>query len=146
VGVSLFTDDTGARWAAAEAAAARALSLAPDHALAHVLMGMVLGFTNRAARGIAEFERALALDRNLANAHAMIGMTKSLIGRAEETEAHVLEALRLSPRDTWVYTCFTMVGLAASLLGRNEEAASWFRRSLEFNRNYALSRFFLAAA
>jgi tetratricopeptide (TPR) repeat protein len=39
-----------------------------------------------------------------------------------------------------------MIGLAASLLGRNEEAATWFRRSLEFNRNFALSRFFHAAA
>ena len=58
---------------------------------------MVLGFTNRAARGIAEYERALALDRNMAGAHALIGQNKLFIGRAEETEAHVLEALRLSP-------------------------------------------------
>jgi TolB-like protein/class 3 adenylate cyclase len=68
--ISLSTNDKAARFVAAEEAAAKALSLAPDHAPAHVSLGMVLGFTNRAAQGIAEYERALALDRNMAGAHA----------------------------------------------------------------------------
>jgi TolB-like protein/class 3 adenylate cyclase len=139
--ISLSTDDKAARFAAAEAAATRALSLAPDHALAHLSLGMVLGFTNRAAQGIAEYERALALDRNMAGAHALIGQNKLFIGLAEETEAHVLEALRLSPRDPWAYVWLLTAGFAACLLGRNEEAASWFRRSIEANRNFALCRF-----
>ena len=29
-----------------------------------------------------------------------IGMAKNMVGRSEETEAHIREALRLSPRDT----------------------------------------------
>jgi TolB-like protein len=139
--ISLSTDDKAARFIAAEAAAAKALSLAPDHALAHLALGMVLGFTNRAAQGIAEYERALALDRNIAGAHALIGQNKLFIGRAEETEAHVLEALRLSPRDPWAYVWLLTAGFAACLLGRDEEAESWFRRSIEANRNYALCRF-----
>ncbi len=139
--ISLSATDKPARFAAAEAAAAEALSLAPDHAPAHLCMGMVLGFTNRAAQGIAEYERALALDRNMAGAHALIGQNKLFIGRAEETEAHVLEALRLSPRDPWAYIWLLTAGFAACLLGRDEEAASWFRRSIEANRNFALCRF-----
>jgi TolB-like protein/class 3 adenylate cyclase/Tfp pilus assembly protein PilF len=139
--ISLSTNDKAARFAAAEEAAAKALSLAPDHAPAHVSLGMVLGFTNRAAQGIAEYERALALDRNMAGAHALIGQNKLFIGRAEETEAHVLEALRLSPRDPWAYIWRLTAGFAACLLGRNEEAASWFRQSIETNRNFALCRF-----
>src|SRR5271154_1081745 len=142
--ISLSTDDKAARFAAAETAATKALSLAPDHALAHVSLGMVLGFTNRAAQGIAEYERALALDRNMAGAHALIGQNKLFIGRAEETEAHVLEALRLSPRDPWAYIWRLTAGFAACLLGRNEEAASWFRRSIEANRNFALCHFIYA--
>jgi len=144
--ISLSANDKAARFAAAEAAAAKALSLAPDHALAHLCMGMVLGFTNRAAQGIAEYERALALDRNLAGAHALIGQNKLFIGRAEESEAHVLEALRLSPRDPWAYVWLLTAGFAACLLGRNEEAASWFRRSIEANRNFALCHFVYATA
>ncbi|HEY1780196.1 MAG TPA: adenylate/guanylate cyclase domain-containing protein [Roseiarcus sp.] len=142
--ISLSTSDKARRFAAAEAAATKALSLAPDHALAHLSLGMVLGFTNRAAQGIAEYERALALDRNMAGAHALIGQNKLFVGRAEETEAHVLEALRLSPRDPWVYIWLLTAGFAACLLGRNEEAASWFRQSIEANRNYALCRFIYA--
>jgi tetratricopeptide (TPR) repeat protein len=144
--ISLFSNDKVERFAAAEAAATRALSLAPDHAFAHLSLGMVLGFTNRAAQGIAEYERALALDRNLAGAHALIGQNKLLIGRAEETEAHVLEALRLSPRDPWAYIWHLTAGFGACLLGRDEEAASWCRLSIEANRNFALCRFVYAAA
>jgi TolB-like protein/class 3 adenylate cyclase len=146
VAIGLSTGDRAARFAAAEAAASEALSLAPEHALAHLCMGMVLSFTNRAVEGIAEFERTLALDRNLAGAHALIGQSKLFIGRAEETESHVQEALRLSPRDPWVYIWFLIVGLAKSLLGRPDQAISWLRRSIESNRNYPLCRFTLAAA
>src|SRR5271170_746075 len=144
--LSLSTTDKAARFATAEAAAAKALSLAPDHALAHLSLGMVLGFTNRAAQGIAEYERALALDRNMAGAHALIGQNKLFIGRAEESEAHVLEAFRLSPRDPWAYIWSLTAGFAACLLGCNEEAASWFRRSIEANRNFALCHFIYGTA
>src|SRR5262249_39485924 len=77
-------DDRAARLAAAEAAATKVLSLAPEHAEAHCALGAVQIVTNRAALGIAECERALALDRNLAHAHACIGMAKFLLGRGEE--------------------------------------------------------------
>ncbi len=55
-------------------------------------------YSNRAAQGIAELERALAIDRNLADAHAWIGLAKCFLGRSQETEAHIQDALRLSPR------------------------------------------------
>jgi TolB-like protein/class 3 adenylate cyclase/Tfp pilus assembly protein PilF len=144
--ISLSTNDKATCFAAAEAPATKALSLAPDHALAHLCMGTILGFTNRAAQGVAECERASALDRNLPGAHALLGQNKLLMGRAEETEAHVREALRLSPHDPWVYIWLLAGGFAACLLARTEEAATWFRRSIEANRNYALCRFVYAAA
>ena len=102
--------------------------------------------TKRATQGIAECEHALALDRNLANAHSFIGLGKILIGRAEETEAHIGEALRLSPRDTMAYTWMTHAGVAELRLGRYEEAVAWFGRALEANRNWPTAYFQLAAA
>jgi len=90
-------DNEVALLAAAESALTKALSQAPNNAFAHFCMGRVKILTNRSALGIAECERALALDRNLAAAHASIGMAKVPIGRAAETEAHINEALRLSP-------------------------------------------------
>ena len=146
VGLAFVTDDRVARLAAAEAAATEAVSLAPEHAIAHLNLGLVLGVTNRSVQAIAECERALTLDRNLVAAQAIIGQNKLFIGRGEETEAHVQEALRLSPRDPWVYTWLMIAGTALAVLGRPEEAISWLRRSVESNRNYPLSRFILAAA
>ena len=96
-----MTDDWSARLAAAETTITKVLSLAPNHALAHVILGAVQIFTKRAAQGIAECEQALALDRNLARAHALIGLAKCLLGRGAETEPHINEAFRLSPRDTF---------------------------------------------
>src|SRR5208337_1403531 len=107
-----FVTDARAAFAAAEAKLTKALSLVPDHALGHLLLGHVEILTKRAAQGIAECEHALELDRNLAAAHASIGLGKVFIGRAEESEAHVVEALRLSPRDTLAYVWMTIAGVA----------------------------------
>ena len=102
--------------------------------------------TKRAAEGIAECEHALALDRNLAHAHFAIGWGKIIIGRAEETEAHIGEAMRLSPRDTLAYIWMYIAGLAKNHLGNWEQAVAWFRRAIEANRNFPLAYFQLAAA
>jgi tetratricopeptide (TPR) repeat protein len=98
---SYTADNRWERLASAETALTEALYIAADHARAHVVMGVVKTYTNRAAQGIAECERALAVDPNLAEAHAIIGVAKSVIGRFEETESHIEEAIRLSPRDRY---------------------------------------------
>ena len=134
-GVSLFVTDPISAFAAAEAKLAKALSSVPDHARGHMTLGLVHMFTKRAAQGIAECEHALALDRNLANAHAIIGTGKVLIGHPEETEAHVREALRLSPRDTMAYAWMSYAGNAKNSLGSWEQAVAWFSRAIEANRN-----------
>ncbi|MET4843937.1 TolB-like protein/Flp pilus assembly protein TadD [Bradyrhizobium japonicum] len=146
IGANLVSDDRVERLAAAEATLAKALSLAPNHPLAHNTMGLVKIFTNRAAQGIAECQRALALDRNLARSHAGIGVAKFFLGRGGETEAHMEQALRLSPRDTLVYVWSMFVGLAKFWQGADAEALVWLRRSLEANRNYPAAHFNLAAA
>jgi TolB-like protein len=146
IGATSFTDDRVARLAAAEATLIKALSQAPQAALAHMFVGVVYTLTNRAARGIAECERAIALDRNMAEAHAIIGWAKLLLDRSEETEAHILEALRLSPRDTFAFRWLAFVGFAKLQLGADEEAVAWLRQSIEANRNLPLAHFHLAAA
>ena len=117
LGPTLSRDDWTAQFAAAEAAVTRALSLAPNHARAHSVLGFVQTHTNRAAQGIAECERALALDRNLADAHGFIGLAKHFLARGEETEAHIHEAFRLSPRDNNAYRWLMFVGIAKFSLG-----------------------------
>jgi tetratricopeptide (TPR) repeat protein len=87
----------------------------------------------------------LELNRNLVNAHGYIGYAKIILGRAEETEGHVQEAFRLSPRDVHVYLWCMFAGAAKLYLGEDQEAETWLRRSIEVNRNLAYSHFLLAA-
>jgi TolB-like protein/class 3 adenylate cyclase len=145
IGSTLLTDDRMERCMAAKAAATKVLSLAPDYALAHLVLGVVHMITNRAAEGIAECEQALVLDRNLADAHACIGWAKALLGRSAETEVHTNEALRLSPHDIYAFRWINGIGIAKSQMGADAEAAAWLRRSIEANPNQSMSYFLLAA-
>jgi TolB-like protein/class 3 adenylate cyclase len=146
VGGLYMADDRAARLRLAEATLIKALSMAPQHALAHVYLGAVQTYTNRAAHGIAEYEQALALDRNLAIAHGWIGLAKYFMGRGAETEAHIQEALRLSPRDALAYRWMTFAGLAKAQVRAEDEAVAWLRRGIEANRNQPMLHFNLAAA
>jgi tetratricopeptide (TPR) repeat protein len=131
--------------AAAEATAAHVLSIAPNHAIAHGFLGYVQMHTKRVGQGIAECEHALALDRNFAFAHSFIGFAKYLLGHASETEFHINEAFRLSPRDTFAFIWMTWVGVAKLQLNADTEAVAWLRRSLDANRNFSIAHFLLAA-
>jgi TolB-like protein/class 3 adenylate cyclase len=146
LGANWMSDNRAGLLAKAEATLINVLSRAPNHGLAHLLLGATQIASKRAAQGIAECERALALDRNLAEAHAEIGLAKHLMGRGVETEAHVNEAFRLSPRDVFAYRWFLFVGLAKLALNEDTEALFWFRRSVEANRNYPFAHFSLAVA
>ena len=141
-----FVADPMTAFAAAEAKATKALSSVPDHALGHMCLGLVYISTKRGAQGIAQCEHAWALDRNLATAYSIVGMGKVFIGRADETEAHISEALRLSPRDTMAYSWMNIAGIAKNHLGLWEQAVAWFRRAIEANRNFPHPHFVLGVA
>jgi TolB-like protein/class 3 adenylate cyclase len=146
VGAAFLSDDRPARLASAEATMGKVLSLRPNDARAHEVLGGTLNQTKRTAQAIAEFERALALDPNLADAHGDIGLAKNFAGRAEETEAYVNEALRLSPLDKSAWLWLQFAGGAKLQLGADEEAVAKLRHGIDINRTFPLSHFFLAAA
>jgi TolB-like protein/class 3 adenylate cyclase/Tfp pilus assembly protein PilF len=145
VSVTFMTDDPQTLLAEAEARLTKALARVPDNALAHLHLGTVLRATNRGQRSIEELERALAIDPNLVAARAAIGVTLVWMGRAEEAEAHVLEALRLSPRDAMVFEWLLVGGVAKMYLGEFAEAVTWLRKSIDANRDRPLAYFLLAA-
>jgi TolB-like protein/Tfp pilus assembly protein PilF len=146
IGVNFFDDSRAGYLATAEASVIKALSMAPQHALAHGVLGLIQIHTNRANDGIAECERAVALDRNLAVAHGWIGIAKVFLGRFAETEAHVQEAIRLSPRDIFFFRWMMFVGLAKLYSGADAEAVVWLGRSIEHDRNFPHPHFLLASA
>jgi len=140
------TGDPVARFSAIEATLTKLLSRAPNNSWAHYWMGRVLIDTNHGAEGIAESERALTLNPNLAAAHAIIGFAKLANGHAEETEKHILEALRVSPRDTDANVWLGYIAEAKQFLGADEDAVTWHRRSMEINRNRPVAHMYLASA
>jgi TolB-like protein/DNA-binding winged helix-turn-helix (wHTH) protein len=142
---SWLSEDRRERLLSAEAHINNALKLKPDSANAHCALGALRVFSNRAEQGVAECERALAIDGNLAAAHAHIGMAKLLLGRNEETEAHILEAFRISPRDERAGGWMVIAGAAKFHLSRDEEALERLNRSIELNPNTSFPRFCLAA-
>ena len=146
MGANSLTDNHAVPFAAAETTLIKALSMAPQYPRALTCLGMVHIYTARAAQGIIECERALELDGNLAGAHAAIGMAKHLLGRGEETEAHIQEALRLSPRDIVAHRWMFFAGAAKLFHCDDAEAVAWLRRSIEANRNFPMAHFLLAAA
>jgi tetratricopeptide (TPR) repeat protein len=146
IGAAIMGVNSIPYFTAAETACMQALAKAPKHAFAHLVLGSVYIFTGRANQGIAECERALALNHNLASAHAFIGFANQLLGRPQETEVHVVEALRISPRDAFAFWWMNWVGQSKFQLEEFSASASWYRRAIEDNRNYAWPHLGLAAA
>ena len=139
------SDERGLRLLTAEASLSKALALAPDNALAHLLLSSVKTYSNRPVQGIAEAERALALDPNLAAALTTIGLAKHFVGCPEETEGYVRQAVRLSPRDRLTFIWLAIVGASKLHVGAYEDAATWLTKSIAVNPNFAATRFLLAA-
>ena len=125
-GVASFVTDPMAALRGGRSEIDQGLVVGPGPCAGHMSLGFVDIFTRRAEEGIAECEHALTLDRNLANAHSIIGIGKIFIGRAEETEAHIGEALRVSPRDTMAYNWMAFAGLAKLHLGSWEQGSRGF--------------------
>ena len=131
---------------AAEAAVTKALAAAPSSADAHVTSGTVLFAKRAPERALREFNFAIGLDGNLAIAHAYVGVMKLLLGRGHETRAHVEQAMRLSPRDPFLFQWHFFIGLADVYLGRVVRGIESLRKTVEINPNWGHSHFILAGA
>jgi TolB-like protein len=131
---------------AAETAIDKALALAPGSAYAHYVRAEVLFLMRAPERAMQECELAIVLDRNLPWAHANAGVMKLMIGRCEETEPHIAEAMRLSPRDPALSSWYRMMGITYVFQGRDDHAIEQLRRSIAMNPQIPLTHFVLAAA
>jgi adenylate cyclase len=137
------TDDVARRWSqspaeqlrSAEEAVDRALSLAPQNAMAHYVRGEVLRNGLKLEAGLAAFERALALNPNLVEAQARLGFVKILQARSREALADVERAIRLSPRDPLMSNWAFWMCHAHMHLEEDERAIEWCRRSVDLDPN-----------
>ncbi|BCG04575.1 adenylate cyclase (plasmid) [Paraburkholderia sp. PGU19] len=131
---------------AVDAATAKALRTAPNNALAHYARATALLRMRAPERALRECELAIVLDQNLALAHAYAGFMKLVLGRPAETEAHLVEAIRLSPRDPQLWHWYFYLGAADLYLGRVDAAVEPLQKAVELHPSHNLNHFFLAAA
>jgi tetratricopeptide (TPR) repeat protein len=82
----------------------------------------------------------------IASAHVWIGAAKAVAGRYEENEAHIVEALRISPRDIHAGSWMVIAAFAKVRASRDQDAVVWCNRSIRLNPNDAGARFCPAAA
>ena len=112
----------------ARAALETAVSLAPDHAAAHVSLGEMLLRENRPRDAEVVLRKAIALEADLAAAHKNLGLAVAAAGQFPEALAHVRRAQALSPNTvSFHYALATILRQA----GRRVEAAQEFRRILQ---------------
>ncbi len=123
-----------------------ALDLAPGHALAKCIQGMLHSAAGRLDEAERSIGQALVLDPGLGLAHGFAGYNAALLGRAQETLPAAERAMGLDPTDRRHSVFLFYGGFAELLLGRADAAIGWLRRSLERNPAYGTAQLFLMAA
>ncbi len=125
---------------------ALALDLAPGHALAKCIQGLLHSAAGQLEQAEGAIEQALALDPGLGLAHGFAGYNAALLGRAHETLPAAERAMRLDRTDRRQSIFLFYAGFAELLLGRTEELIALLRKSLDRNPTYGSAQLFLMAA
>ncbi len=132
--------------AAAREAAERAISLDPNEAVAHHVLGRVQVLFGEVDGAIREIKTAIAINANHGTAHFVLGFAHHYgAGEAERALPHYDIALRLSPRDPMRWTFLMLKASALRFLGRHSEAVESARQACQFPDCAAIAYMHLAA-
>jgi hypothetical protein len=101
---------------------------------------------HRCDEAIREYEIAIALNRNSANALFSLGLCKLLTGAIDETIPSEEQAIRLSPRDPYIFNRYLVIGEVHLLQSRTEEAIVWLERARAANPASVFPRTWPASA
>ncbi|MBV8119552.1 MAG: hypothetical protein JO081_06400 [Alphaproteobacteria bacterium] len=123
-----------------------ALDLAPGHALAKCIQGLLHSAAGRLEESEQAIAEALALDPGLGLAHGFAGYNAALLGRAHETLPAAERAMRLDRTERRQSIFLFYGGFAELLLGRSEAALALLRKSLDLNPTYGTAQLFIMAA
>jgi TolB-like protein/class 3 adenylate cyclase/Tfp pilus assembly protein PilF len=107
------------------AAARRAVSLDPENAVAHAILGDILIYSGKPDEGAVELAAALRINPNHADAWAFLGQLRAFEGRATEGIEHLRNALRLNPHPPGWY--YWLLGLAQYAGRRYADAVETLR-------------------
>jgi adenylate cyclase len=124
-----MTDTRGTDLSRAESLIGQALAAAPRSTPARMAKGQLLRATGRCAEAIPEFETVIAHNRNSSGALFALGVCKMLTGSIDETIPLEEQAIRLSPRDPYVFNRYLVIGEVHLLQSHIEQAIVWLERA-----------------
>ncbi len=113
----------------ANALASQALAASPRSTPAHLAKGQLLRAEGRCDEAIPEFEMVIAANRNSSGALSALGECKLLTGAIGEAIPLEEQAIRLGPRDPYVFNRYLVIGKVHLLQSRIEEAILWLERA-----------------
>ena len=119
------------------------LALAPEHADAHFLLGMVAASTRRFGEARTAIERALTLDAARPDYHAQHARCLALLKHDDEARAAADRAELLAPSDALT---LDTLGVVWSRLGDHERAVAAFERAVARTPSNADFHYNLAAS
>ena len=144
-----WADSAEADIARAEELVASALATSPRNALAHYAKGTVLRVQGRPEEAIPEYEMVIALgDRSWVYVYSLnfLARCKILTGSLADAIPLAEQAIRLSPRDPYIFIPFSVIGHVHLLQSRTEEAILWFEKARSAHPSLPGPRALLASA
>jgi adenylate cyclase len=130
----------------ADALANQALAASPGSTPARLAKGQLLRVEGRCDEAIPEFEMVIASNRNSSGALFALGECKLLTGSIDEAIPLEEQAVRLGPRDPYVFNRYLVIGKVHLLQSRIEEAIVWLERAHIGNPGSPWSYLWLASA
>jgi tetratricopeptide (TPR) repeat protein len=113
----------------ADTLANQALAASPGSMPAHLAKGQLLRVERRCEDAIPEFEMVISSNRNSSAALFALGECKLLTGSIDEVIPLEEQAIRLGPRDPYVFNSYLVIGKVHLLQSRIEEAIVWLERA-----------------
>ena len=124
-----MTNTRAADIARAEDLIGQALAASPGSTIAHMAKAQLLRAKGRCDEAIPELERVITSNRNSPGALFALGVCKLQTGSIDETIPLEEQAIRLGPRDPYVFNRYLVIGEVHLLQSRTDEAIVWLERA-----------------
>ena len=113
----------------ADELASRALAIDPNDYWAHFSKAGVLMAQNRHEEAIVQAERSLALNPSFMEGYEILCLANNFLGRPDRAMEYADTAIRLSPRDPYIFGNYHAKGWAFFMKEQDDHAIEWLRRS-----------------
>ena len=141
-------DDPDGVLTSATEIANRLVHIDPSNAKSYIIRAWVHLYGKEFDAAIADHRRAMELNPNLASNLFAMAWSESVAGLATEAKEHAHMALRLSPRDTyiWLGEGYGALALANFSEGEFAEALRWVRMSLQMHARMPICQALMIAS